>query len=386
MSRALNIRRVAALVGAASVFLPFLHGASAFGQPAAEPVDHAVVGPAQAEIDITERLETVRAKFKLPALGAALFSGDKVLAIGATGLRAIGHDEKVTIDDLWHLGSCTKAMTATLIATMVEKGELSWDTTLEQGLPELAKEMDAGFKPVTLRQLVTMTAGVPQHLDLKDVSGEPTQQRVLVAKRCLSRPPVNTPGSTMLYSNSSFAIAGLIAEIKTGKAWESLIAERVFTPLEITHFGFGAPGAADSFLQPRGHLADDSPIHGDNPPAIGPAGTCHMAMRDWAKFLMAHVRSGESVPELLKPESFTTLHTPLLDGYAMGWATAQRPWGGNVLNHNGSNTLWLSVTWLSPDKKFGLLVCTNTAAHDAAQACDQVAQMLIALHAQQFQK
>lgn len=358
-------------------------------QPAQEPVDHATVGPqaAGAEIDISEKLEAVRAKYKLPAIGAALFSADRVLAIGATGVRAMGHEEKVTTDDLWHLGSCTKAMTATLIGAMVEKGELTWETTLEEGLPDLAKEMDPGFKKVTIRQLLTMTGGVPSDLSFDNLwgklwerKGTCTDQRRQLARGVLTRPPIHEPGSKMLYSNASFAIAGLIAEEKTKTAWETLIAERVFTPLGMSHFGFGAPGEAKEMSQPRGHNADDKPQFSDNPPAIGPAGTTHMPMRDWAKFLMLHVRSGDGPKEIMKPETFTQLHTPVLNGYAMGWATGKRGWGGNILNHNGSNTMWLSVTWLSPEKKFGLLVCTNTAAHDAGRACDEVSQLLIQMH------
>ena len=370
-------------------------GGAAHAQPAGEPASQ-VVPPLRgqsAEVDISEKLETVRSKYKLPALGAVLFSAGKVLAIGATGVRALGHDEKVTFSDLWHIGSCTKAMTATLIATMVEKGELSWETTLEEGLPDLAKEMNPAFKKVTLRQLLNMTAGVPSDLSfdglwgkLWERKGSFTDQRRQLARGVLSRPPLHEPGSKMLYANASFAIAGLIAEERTKTAWETLIAQRVFTPLGMTQFGFGAPGDSDSVSQPRGHNKDDKAImpgvQADNPPAIGPAGTAHMAMRDWARFLMAHVRSGDGTSEILTPATFTELHKPVLDGYAMGWAATERPWGGHVLNHNGSNTMWLSVTWLSPEKKFGLLVCINTTAHDAGKACDDVGRMLIALRAQ----
>ncbi len=277
-------RGLVAIVGIAGVL--FTGTVAQAWQPAQEPVDHAEVGPraADAEVDVSDKLEVIRAKYKLPAIGGALFSGDKVLAIGATGVRAIGHDEKVTTDDLWHLGSCTKAMTATLIGTMVEKGELTWETTLEEGLPDLAKEMDPGFKKVTIRQLLTMTAGVPSDLSFDNLWGKLwerkgtfTDQRRLLARGVLTRPPIHEPGSQMLYSNASFAIAGLIAEERTKTPWETLLAERVFTPLGMTQFGFGAPGDTKSVSQPRGHNKDDKAIEpgiqADNSTAIGPGGT-----------------------------------------------------------------------------------------------------------------
>jgi CubicO group peptidase (beta-lactamase class C family) len=340
------------------------------------------------EQDISAELEVIRAKFGLPALGAALFSDTKVLAIGASGVRAMKHPEKVTVDDLWHLGSCTKAMTATLIGTMVEKGELSWDQTLEESLPNLAKDMHADFRKVTIRQLLTMSGGIPTDLSfdglwgkLWERKGTFTDQRRELARAVLTRAPVNKPGTTMLYANASVAIAGLIAEEKTGIAWEELVTQRVFAPLGITKAGFGAPGDRKEISQPRGHLASDDAkepgTDADNPPAIGPAGTVHMSMRDWAKFLMAHARSGEGTPALLKPETFKLLHTPILNGYGMGWGTAERGWGGHVITHSGSNTMWYCVTWVSPEKKFGVLVCTNTAQHNAAGATDEAAAMLI---------
>jgi CubicO group peptidase (beta-lactamase class C family) len=346
------------------------------------------VATARQPDDLSASLEAVRVKYHLPALGAALFTDHDIVAIGSTGVRAMGSTDKVTNDDLWHLGSCTKAMNATLIGEMVQKGELSWDLKLADALPELASSMHEQFKTVTLRQLLNMTAGVPSDLSADGLwgklwkrEGSPTEQRKQLAAAVLSHAPLTEPGTKFLYANASIAIAGYIAEVKTGQAWEKLIAERVFLPLKITSAGFGAPGENQAGVaQPRGHDAADKSVEpglqADNPPAIGPAGTVHMSMPDWAKFLMLHVRAG-SEGELLSASTMKTLHSPVLDQYAMGWMATKRSWGGDVLNHAGSNTMWYCVTWLSPEKKFGLLVCTNTAQHDAAKACDEVAGILV---------
>src|SRR5262245_34666781 len=86
---------------------------------------------------LSESLEDIRVRFALPALGAAIVTTDGLAGSWATGVRRNGSDERVTVDDRWHLGSCTKAMTATLIALLVERGDLAWDKTLPQLLPEL---------------------------------------------------------------------------------------------------------------------------------------------------------------------------------------------------------------------------------------------------------
>ena len=79
-------------------------------------------------------LEPVRAKHGLPALAAAVVKDGAIVTAGAVGVRVHGTDIKVTIDDRFHLGSDTKAMTATLAAMLVEEGKLRWDSTIGEVL------------------------------------------------------------------------------------------------------------------------------------------------------------------------------------------------------------------------------------------------------------
>src|SRR5262245_29190348 len=71
--------------------------------------------------DTTDLLEQTRKKIDLPALAAAVISEGRVLAVGAVGVRKLGEKVAVTLQDQFHLGSCTKAMTATVAATLVEE-------------------------------------------------------------------------------------------------------------------------------------------------------------------------------------------------------------------------------------------------------------------------
>ncbi|MCC6660245.1 MAG: serine hydrolase [Phycisphaerales bacterium] len=365
----------------------------------------AVAGARAQPKPLPDLLDPIRTKHKLPALGGAIVTTDGLAAIGVCGVRRAGHDEAVTDNDLWHLGSCTKAMTATLVARLVERGTLKWMTTLGQGLPDM--NMDPGWRDVTLEQLLCNRGGAPSGLErdglwgrLWRFRGAPTEARRLLTEGVLNHPPEYEPGSKFLYSNSNFAIAGYMAEAATGTAWEDLMRREVFGPLGITSAGFGAPGnpvSGDSGAdQPRGHSAgvplEPGPFsRSDNPVAIGPAGIVHMSLADWSRFVTAHlrgaagleVRAADGTP-FLTPESWTKLHTPPAGGYAMGWSVATRPWAkgnqegdtGLVLTHSGSNTMWYCVTWLAPERGFAVLVTTNTAA-DGGRATDEAASGLI---------
>ncbi|MDF1700360.1 MAG: serine hydrolase, partial [Planctomycetota bacterium] len=109
-------------------------------------------------------LEPVRARPAVPALTAIVISSRGTLARGTVGVRKRGAPTKVGADDLWHLGSCTKTMTATLIGRLVDQKKLRFDLTLGEAFPKLAKTMHADWKAVTLDLLLRNRSGMPADL------------------------------------------------------------------------------------------------------------------------------------------------------------------------------------------------------------------------------
>ena len=329
---------------------------------------------------------------KLPGMAAVVLRGNHMLALGAAGARRRGSSEAITTADQFHIGSCTKAMTATLCAMLVEEGKLSWQTTLSEAFPRLAARMDPGYRQVTLEQLLTHRGGMPGDLgrdglwqELRRYRGSPSGARELLLEGVVAKPPVNKPGTRFLYSNAGFAVAGHMAETVSGKPWEELMRERLFRPLGMASAGFGAPGSKEVVDEPRGHTAAGEPVDpgplADNPVAIGPAGTVHCSLPDWAKFVALHLRGEEGEARLLGAASFKKLHTPAAkapEGYALGWGVAKREWAdGAMLTHAGSNTMWYAVTWIAPKKDFAVLVACNQGGDEAAKACDEACWLLI---------
>ena len=84
---------------------------------------------------LAEALEFVRDAHGLPALAGVMVYQGRVVEMAAVGTRAAGGPESVTVDDLWHIGSCTKRMTATLIGLAVERNELRWDDLPPKPVP-----------------------------------------------------------------------------------------------------------------------------------------------------------------------------------------------------------------------------------------------------------
>jgi CubicO group peptidase (beta-lactamase class C family) len=108
-------------------------------------------------------LEKLRVAQELPLLAGAIArsSGTQVFV---SGVRKWGDPTPSLESDKHHLGSCTKAMTATLLAIQIEKGALSWDSTLAKLFPEFAPSMNESFKTVTLSQLTAHRSGLTEDI------------------------------------------------------------------------------------------------------------------------------------------------------------------------------------------------------------------------------
>jgi CubicO group peptidase (beta-lactamase class C family) len=340
--------------------------------------------------DLTSLLTPILQKHSLPALAGAIVTSKGLLAVGAVGVRKSGTDTPVTINDHFHLGSNTKAMTATLLATLVENGRVSWEATLEDVLPSV--KLHPAYRTVTVEQLLAHRAGFTSRswpkgkgfLAMHRLPGTPREQRRAYVAAILAEPPVAQPGTNFLYSNRSYAIAGAIAEEVLNDSWEDVMRRRIFEPLDMQTAGFGAMGTPGNIDQPwqhklmwKWHWAIKPGPRAGNPQVIAPAGGAHCSIVDWAKFIQAHLRGEQNEPGILNPETLKRMHAFTGD-YGFGWMTVDRPWaGGRALTHTGSNTMNCAVAWMAPVRDFGVLVMANQGGGSTFHACDEAASLLI---------
>ena len=169
-------------------------------------------------------------------------------------------------------------MTATIIGMLVNEGKLSWNSTIGDVFRYIAPRLDPQFQEVTLSQLLTHRAGLPKDVPWWELRGQTTtEQRSSLLTTLLIKPPENRPGSTYVYSNVGYVLAGLMAEQVAGQPWETLMRRRLFTPLGMTSAGFGIPGRPGTVSQPWGHRVSGGqvrPVQQDNPPVMGRPSPC----------------------------------------------------------------------------------------------------------------
>src|ERR1700744_108879 len=224
--------------------------------------------PAAGDEAVTSILKPIRQKFGIPAMAAALVTSDGIQFVGAVGVRKRDTDVPVELTDLWHLGSDGKAMTSKMIARMVERGQLQWNTTMAEVFPELATQMDPDFQKVTVLELLSHRAGLPANLKLPDYRGDNAPAlRLRAVREELAKKPRHTPGTAYEYSNLGYIIAGAVVEKITGKPWEQEISTEIFEPLQMTTAGFGGTGTPGQIDQPWPHTEDGTPTL-ENGPAM----------------------------------------------------------------------------------------------------------------------
>ncbi|MBN9502256.1 MAG: hypothetical protein BGO01_16995 [Armatimonadetes bacterium 55-13] len=334
---------------------------------------------------LREKLEEVRAKYKLPALAAALVWEGQVKAASAVGVRKWGDPTPAQRTDAFHLGSVMKTMTATLVAKMVDNKILSWNTTLEIMFPELATTMRPEYRKVTVAQLLAHTSGMPYQprtpeYETDRESREAPGRRYAYVKAALADPPEAEPGTKMIYGGGHILVSSYL-ERTLGRPYESLMRKEVFEPLGMTSAGYGdmaTPGKVDA---PWHHIwKDGAPVPVDPDLSqriqarspVGRNGFCSII--DLAKFAAMQLQGARGQSKFLSAASFAQFQKlEPHSSHSVGWVVNPTSWaGGLTLWHNGSIGKNLAVVTMEMKQGFASCVLTNVGDGDTGKACDEV--------------
>ncbi|MDP2959289.1 MAG: serine hydrolase domain-containing protein [Longimicrobiales bacterium] len=323
---------------------------------------------------------------QLPAVGAAVVRAAGIEEAGVVGVRRYPGGDSVRLDDRFHLGSDTKAMIATVAGRLVERRMLSWDLSPLEVFPELKGTLHPGYGNLVLKDLLVHRAGIQAYTtgaEWQSLSGFPgadeAERRRAFTVGLLRGAPAVVPG-TYLYSNAGYAIAASMLEQVSGRSWKTLLQEEVFGPLGLNTAGFGWPTGADP-NQPSGHQLVSGQLRAEAvgsayviPEVLGPAGDVSMSVRDFGKFVQAHLQGLMGRNGLLRAETVAYLHEPV-GGYAPGWAVGTS--GADLWSsHNGSAGTFYAVMQVSHTRDVAVVVVTNVGGTKAADAARALANRL----------
>ena len=277
--------------------------------PAQEPA----ISVSSRAADIAAYAEQVRQQWKIPGMSLAVIHGDSTVLVQGFGVKEKGGNDPVTPSTLFHIGSMTKAFTATVIASLVDEGLLSWDDTVKDILPDFDWYDDSVENAMQVRDLLTHSTGLVAQAGTYIANLGYNRDDIYRMFRYIE--PVYPFREKFAYNNITFIIAARIIETVTGKSWEDNIRERILNPLDMSSSvpgseGYKAAGKRASTAHYFGYNKGSiyvTPLHGEERAlhwvdVIGPAGSISSTAEDMAKWVRFHLDNGK-VARLITPDS-----------------------------------------------------------------------------------
>ena len=262
---------------------------------------------------IADYAEQVRSQWKIPGLSISVVQGDSVVFSEGFGVREKGKSvEKdgqwvaVTPSTLFHIGSMTKAFTATVIASLVDEGLLHWEDRVKTILPDFDWYDDSVENVMQVKDLLTHSTGLVAQAGTYIANLGYDRDDIYRMFRYIE--PVYPFRTRFAYNNITFIIAARIIETVTGRSWEDNIRERILIPLGMTSSVPGSEGylaagknasVAHYFGYSRGSIYV-TPLYGEERAlhwvdVIGPAGSISSTAEDMAKWVSLHLHDGLAV-------------------------------------------------------------------------------------------
>jgi len=351
--------------------------------------------------------------FGLPGVGWYLLLGDNGSegAHGQTTLEEGG--QPLQLQQRWHWGSGAKAMSATVIAALVDAQTFpaGWETKVGDIV-----NMEAPLAAATLKQLLQhrggvedLEANVEERLRSQVGHLSSKEQRMAYVEELVKRPVKWQPGEAFHYSNAGYILISVAAEMCTKKTWEDLVLDMVAKPLGMDSLGFGLPPKLEPSLgAPQGHDEAGAVSTVEDEEWHRASFSVHSTLTDWASFAKLHLAvlrgdahalqvlgiSPESALLLQKPTSpaheseprQSSLEAPM--GYAMGWQTVwEEPSDGTLqpvseptgmLWHWGTNFSFNSGIYIQSSPPMILIACVNSGSALARLACKTAFDAIIA--------
>jgi CubicO group peptidase (beta-lactamase class C family) len=311
--------------------------------------------------------------FQVPGLAIAVVKDGEVIYSRGFGKRDVEKDRAVTPRTLFAIGSCTKAFTTFVMATLVEEGKLEWDRPLRTYLPGFRMSDPIATESITPRDLVTHRSGLPRH-DMVWYNNSRLTGKDLVPRLAYfeATEPLR---SKFQYNNIMFVVAGYLIETIEGRPWEEAVRARIFQPLGMSSSNFSvrvserADDHATPYDEQEGKIRA---IPFRDITNVGPAGSINSNVTDMARWVTAHTHGGKlGGKSIISPSLLAELHSPQMttgrpspkkeispSSYALGWVVdAYR--GHRRVSHGGGIDGFTSETCLFPDDGMGIVVLTN---------------------------
>jgi CubicO group peptidase (beta-lactamase class C family) len=327
--------------------------------------------------------DSIRKYRGVPGLVYAVFDADKIMDIGASGVREFRKKDSIRITDRFYIGTNSTAFTTYLAARLAEQGKIVWSTPIVKVLPEVNGKTMKLYHMVTFRQLLSQRAGIRPYTEQNDLkslplfTGSKTEQRKAFAIQVMKQPPLLIVDSNQtVYSVGGTVIAAAMMEKVTARAWEDLVTQYIGKPLNIA-IKFGLPRLTDS-LQPAGHQDANGILQAERVSpmmaAIAPALDINISLKDYVVFMQDLLKALQHKKSNVSAGGAAQLLSPF-PGQGMGWEN--EVWKNlHMLHSLGKSASFSSYTMIIKEKNIGIIVLCNSGTVSGKSAVLNFGRML----------
>ncbi len=322
---------------------------------------------------------------KIPGAAFGIVLDGELVYSGSYGLRNVQVEAPTAPDSIFRIASMTKSLTAMAIVKLRDAGKLRLEAVAADYIPELATlhYPTTDSTPITVRQLLTMTAGFPQDdpwADRQLHADEETFSAWIKSGISFSNPP----GIAYEYSNYGYGLLGRIISNVSGTPFQRYISQNILQPLGMASSRFDlanvpAERFAVGYRREDEQWAEETPLADG---AFGAMGGLFTTIPDWACYMTLLLSAfpprdapdngplrRSSLREMQQIGCFSELEsvrprpdTPLLttaSGYGYGLRVSYHSVLGYVVGHGGGLPGYGTYYALLPDRALGVVAFSN---------------------------
>jgi len=332
--------------------------------------------------DIELYIPQAMEKSFVPGLAIAVVFEDEVLIAKGFGIRKIGSSEPVNARTAFQIASLSKPVTATVLASLVGEGKLSWDGKICDLDPAFRLSDSWITANLTIKDLLSHRSGLPDHAgDLLEDLGFETSD-ILYRLRFITA--LNAFRASYAYTNFGFSEAAYAAAIKAGLSWPEVAKRQLFDALQMTSTTYSYKAFINSENRATLHQITDGRAEAlfiRDADAQAPAGGVSSSIDDLAKWVSLILADGsyqgkqlidsKALLETQVPANISKadLATGEINFYGMGWAIKWDTEGRKNVSHNGGFGIGArTYVSLYPQDKIGVIVISNAAWQGVPEA------------------
>jgi len=353
--------------------------ASALPLQEAAPVAGGPSDPGEVEDFLDLVMPAALARYNVPGATVAVVDDGRLVVAKGYGYSDVANRTEVDGEStLFSIGSITKLFTWTAVMQLVEEGKIDLDADVNAYLKDMQIPDTYPGQPVTMRHLMTHTAGFEDtalHMTVEEPS-----DLISIRRYCAENIPVRIvpPGKVSQYSNYGTTLAAVIVEDVSGMPYGDYLQSRILTPLSMENTSIKEDLPKDLASRISGgyqYVGTENLISEDYIFVIAPAGSISSTAPDMAKFMIAHLQNGEyENTTLLSPETAEIMHShvfsndPRVAGMCLGFYEMFYN-GRRAIGHGGDTSTFHSNLVLLPDEQSGFFVsCNSPGGRDVRNA------------------